>query len=643
MNSNVLKNLVFTFILLGIVVMLWNSVNNKNVKTLQTSELLTLLENGQLKKVVFEGPKVTGEYVDKGADGKTTSVNFYTKANEATTRTLLEQIEAYNKALREQNGDPNLRVEYNVETPSQFFELFMSIVLPLAVVGIVIFIIYRQVQAGGAKAMSFGKSRARLQSEDRPKTTFDDVAGCDEAKEELVEVVEFLKDAQKFQRLGAKIPKGVLLFGAPGTGKTLLARAVAGEASVPFFSISGSEFVEMFVGVGASRVRDLFEQGKKSAPCIIFMDEIDAVGRHRFTGLGGGHDEREQTLNQILVEMDGFDSNDEVILIAATNRPDVLDPALLRPGRFDRRIAVDMPDCRGREEILRVHAKKVVLDKRVDLSVLARRTPGFSGADLANVVNEAALLAARRNKDSVTMVEMEEAIDRVMAGPEKRSRVMTERDRRVIAFHESGHAILQMLIPEVHPLHKVSILPRGMALGYTMQLPTEDRYLTSRTELMGEMTVLLGGRVAEEMVFGEGTNGASNDLERVTKIAHLIISRFGMNEKMGPIVYETDEQQVFLGRDMTKSRGYSEETAHDIDKEIRKLVDECYSRARDVVTEHKDDLDKLATTLLTKEVMNADDVYGMFPHIARKKGNEGPDESPTPPVDTRQPATTEAA
>ncbi|MBE7557534.1 ATP-dependent metallopeptidase FtsH/Yme1/Tma family protein [bacterium] len=539
----------------------------------------------------------------------------------------------------------NNNVKFDVkqrEEPSLLMSILVSWGPMLLLIGVWIYFM-RQMQGGGkGGAFSFGKSKARMLDEANNTTTFQDVAGCDEAKEEVKELVDFLKDPQKFQKLGGRIPRGVLLVGPPGTGKTLLAKAIAGEAKVPFFSISGSDFVEMFVGVGASRVRDLFEQGKKSAPCIIFMDEIDAVGRHRFTGLGGGHDEREQTLNQILVEMDGFDSNDEVILIAATNRPDVLDPALLRPGRFDRRIAVDMPDCKGREAILRVHAKKVVVDKKVDLAVLARRTPGFSGADLANVINEAALLAARRNKDCVGMIELEEAIDRVMAGPEKRSRVMTDRDRRVIAYHESGHAVLQMLIPEVHPLHKVSILPRGMALGYTMQLPTEDRYLTTRTELMGEMTVLLGGRVAEEMVFGEGTNGASNDLERVTKVAHLIISRFGMNEKMGPIVYESDEQQVFLGRDMTKSRGYSEETAHEIDREIRKLVDECYSRARDVITEHKHDLDRLATTLLTKEVMNADEVYAMFPHIPRKKGAESPDEAPTPDK-TPVPATTEAA
>ena len=618
MNSNVVKNLIFAGILILIITMLWSSVNQGQQEKINAGELSDILKQHRLREVNIQGDKVTGKYVPKESakpGEQPEPVAFYTTITVDSTRDRLsKEISEYNQ------NNPGSRVKYTEQGTSELWPLLLQIVFPFAIVGLVIFFIYRQVQSGGAKAMSFGKSRARLQSEDRPKVVFGDVAGCDEAKEELVEVVDFLKDPQKFQRLGGKIPKGVLLFGQPGTGKTLLARAVAGEASVPFFSISGSEFVEMFVGVGASRVRDLFEQGKKSAPCIIFMDEIDAVGRHRFTGLGGGHDEREQTLNQILVEMDGFDSNDEVILIAATNRPDVLDPALLRPGRFDRRISVDMPDCKGREEILGVHAKKVVASDNVRLDVIARRTPGFSGADLANVLNEAALLAARRDKDKVEMVELEDACDRVMAGPEKRSRVMTDKDRKIIAYHESGHALLQMLIPEVSPLHKVSILPRGMALGYTMHLPTEDRYLTSRSELVAEMAVLLGGRVAEEMVFSEGTNGASNDLERVTKAAHLIISRFGMNERMGPIVYETDDAQVFLGRDMASKRQYSEETAHEIDQEVRKVVDSCHRHAKELLEKHKDDLDTLAGQLLEKEVMNADEVYEILPHLPRKSG-----------------------
>lgn len=460
--------------------------------------------------------------------------------------------------------------------------------------------------------MSFGKSRARLNSDNDNKVTFDNVAGCDEAKEELREVVEFLKDPQKFQRLGAKIPKGVLLFGAPGTGKTLLAKAVAGEANVPFFSISGSDFVEMFVGVGAARVRDLFEQGKKNAPCIIFIDEIDAVGRQRFAGLGGGHDEREQTLNQLLVEMDGFSATEEVILVAATNRPDVLDPALLRPGRFDRQISVDPPDVKGREEILRVHTRNVVLDKSVDLKVLARRTPGFSGADLANAVNEAALLAARRNKDRVDMQDFEDAVDRVMAGPEKRSKAMSEKEKRIVAYHEAGHALMYHFLEELDPLHKVSILPRGRALGYTMHLPTDDKFLTGRNELLGTITALLGGRVAEEIALGEITTGASNDLERATALAHRIVCEWGMSHRLGPITFGKNESTVFLGRDIAKDRGYSEEIAFEIDKEIRRIVDECYARSRNLLETHRNQLDMLASALLEREVLDKQQVELLF-------------------------------
>jgi cell division protease FtsH len=616
LNSTVFKNLLFGIALIVVMIMLWSNINNSNIQDITTYQLHEYLNQEQLVEVLFEGPKVTGKFRDLTEPDKPEEKFRTRMPGEESRIAFQDKIERFNSA------HPDNKIEYNTKGENNLPYQIVQIMFPLLIIGLVVFFIYRQVQSGGTKAMSFGKSRARLQTETQSKNTFDDVAGCDEAKEELKEVVDFLKDPQKYQRLGAKIPKGVLLFGQPGTGKTLLARAVAGEASVPFFSISGSEFVEMFVGVGASRVRDLFEQGKKSAPCIIFMDEIDAVGRHRFTGLGGGHDEREQTLNQILVEMDGFDSNDEVILVAATNRPDVLDPALLRPGRFDRRISVDMPDCTGREAILKVHGKNVVMSDKVNMNILARRTPGFSGADLANVINEAALLAARRGKDSITMRDLEDAIDRVMAGPEKRSRVMTGKDRRIIAFHETGHAILQMLLPEVDPLHKVSILPRGMALGYTMHLPTEDKYLTNKGEILGMMVVLLGGRVAEELVFDEITTGASNDLERVTKMAHMMVCQYGMNEKMGLITYGSDDQQVFLGRDLTKNRDYSDDTAFEIDKEIRTVVEECHQRARDLLSQHRDEMEKLALALLEEEVMNYTQVYDLLPDMPRKEHND---------------------
>ena len=466
---------------------------------------------------------------------------------------------------------------------------------------------------GGGKIWAFGKSRAKVASNDRLKITFEDVAGVDEAKEELKEVIEFLKDPKRFQRLGGKIPKGVLLMGPPGTGKTLLAKAVAGEADVPFLSISGSDFVEMFVGVGASRVRDLFEQAKRSAKtsgrgAIIFIDEIDAVGRQRFAGIGGGHDEREQTLNALLVEMDGFNTQEGVILIAATNRPDVLDPALLRPGRFDRQVVIDRPDIVGREAILKVHTKNVKLDKVVDLNSLAKQTPGFSGADLANLVNEAALLAARRNKETVTMEELQESIERVMAGPERKSRVISKQEKAIISYHESGHALLALVIPGADPLHKVSILPRGMALGYTIRLPTEDRYIVTKTELVGKIIGLLGGRASEEAVFNELSTGAQNDLEIATAIARKMVTRFGMSEKMGHLTFGHREEQIFLGRDLIEERNYSDQTALLIDQEVRKIIDECYKRAKDELQKHKDKLVILAEKLLEKEVMEVDEV-----------------------------------
>ncbi|MDP2928516.1 MAG: ATP-dependent zinc metalloprotease FtsH [Candidatus Omnitrophota bacterium] len=468
--------------------------------------------------------------------------------------------------------------------------------------------------AGGAgRIWSFGKSRAVLASGESLKITFENVAGVDEAKEELKEIIEFLKDPKKFQRLGGKIPKGVLVMGPPGTGKTLLAKAVAGEANVPFFSISGSDFVEMFVGVGASRVRDLFDQAKRSAKqsgrgAIIFMDEIDAVGRQRFAGIGGGHDEREQTLNALLVEMDGFNTQEGVILIAATNRPDVLDPALLRPGRFDRQVVIDRPDIVGREAILKVHSKNIKADPAVDLNSIAKQTPGFSGADLANLVNEGALLAARRNKETVTMEEMQESIERVMAGPERKSRVISKREKEIISYHESGHALLALLIPGASPLHKVTILPRGMALGYTMLLPTEDRYIKMRNELMGEITGLLGGRASEEVMFNELSTGARNDLEVATDLARKMVMRWGMSEKLGSRTYGHREEQIFLGRDIIEEKNYSDQTALVIDQEVGRIIDESYERAKIELGKHKDKLKVLAEKLLTKEVMDVEEV-----------------------------------
>ncbi len=470
---------------------------------------------------------------------------------------------------------------------------------------------------GAGKIWSFGKSRAVLASGESLKITFENVAGVDEAKEELKEIIEFLKDPKKFQRLGGKIPKGVLVMGPPGTGKTLLAKAVAGEANVPFFSISGSDFVEMFVGVGASRVRDLFDQAKRSAKqsgrgAIIFMDEIDAVGRQRFAGIGGGHDEREQTLNALLVEMDGFNTQEGVILIAATNRPDVLDPALLRPGRFDRQVVIDRPDIVGREAILKVHAKNVKVDPDVDLNSLAKQTPGFSGADLANLINEGALLAARRNKETVTMEEMQESIERVMAGPERKSRVISKKEKEVISYHESGHALLALLIPGAAPLHKVTILPRGMALGYTMLLPTEDRYIKMRNELLGEITGLLGGRASEELIYNEFSTGARNDLEVATDIARKMVMRWGMSEKLGSRTFGHREEQIFLGRDLIEERNYSDQTALAIDQEVARIVDECYARAKVELNKHKDKLVILGVKLLDKEVMEVEEVKALL-------------------------------
>lgn len=484
---------------------------------------------------------------------------------------------------------------------------FLTSIIPFILIFVLFFFLLNQAQGGGSKVMNFGKSRARLYNEEKKKVTFKDVAGADEEKEELEEVVEFLQDPRRFSALGARIPKGILLVGPPGTGKTLLARAVAGEAGVPFFSISGSDFVEMFVGVGASRVRDLFENAKKNSPCIIFIDEIDAVGRQRGAGLGGGHDEREQTLNQLLVEMDGFSANEAIIIVAATNRPDILDPALLRPGRFDRQITVDRPDVRGREEILKVHARNKPLAETVKLDIIARRTPGFTGADLENLLNEAALLTARRKLKSITMDEVDEAIDRVIAGPEKRSRIISEKEKKIVAYHESGHTVVGYYLEHADQVHKVTVVPRGNAGGYTVMLPKEDRYFMTKPELLDKITGLLGGRVAEELFLGEVSTGAHNDFERATAIARSMVTEFGMS-KLGPMQFGHGQGQVFLGRDFTREQNYSDKIAYDIDLEIIRIIDESYQRCKQVLDEHRDKMELLAHTLMIKETLDAEEI-----------------------------------
>ncbi len=517
-------------------------------------------------------------------------------------------------------------VEVEVVPPpknSWLTALLTSLLPTLLLIGVWIYFIYNM-QGGGSKVMGFAKSKAKLFLDNRPKVTFADVAGCDESKEELEEVVQFLKDPTKFTKLGARVPRGVLLLGAPGTGKTLLSRAVAGEADVPFFSISGSDFVEMFVGVGAARVRDLFEQARKYQPCIIFIDEIDAVGRHRGAGLGGGHDEREQTLNQLLVEMDGFEAGSGIILIAATNRPDILDPALLRPGRFDRQVVVDRPDVNGRRDILKVHLRDKKIEDDVDIDVIARRTPGFVGADLANLVNEAALLSARRDKEKLGMPEFEEAIDRVMAGPERKSRVISEKEREIIAYHEAGHALVAAKIKGTDPVHKISIIPRGhMALGYTLQLPEEDRFLVSKQELSDRICVLLGGRVAEMIRYGDVTTGASNDLERATQIARQMVTQFGMSEKLGLVTLGRKQHEVFLGHDIVDDRNYSEEVAHTIDLEIRAIIDGCMNKAQEILRENRERLEEITQRLLKEEALEGDELDELLGYPKKEHPTEG--------------------
>lgn len=627
------RTLIFYGLLLLVIIFIVSLMQPQNEKDWELSYFRDILNENSTKSEILKSAtlfdsKVEGEYVTPVAPDE--PQKFVVKIH----RDQIESIEKELYAYYEKNKDGDVAFTYKSNPDSGWWTaVFTTTLLPLLLLLGLWFFIFRQMQIGGSKAMSFGKSRARLNTDgNKHRATFDDVAGCDEAKEDLKEIVEFLKDPGRFQKLGGKIPHGVLLHGPPGTGKTLLARAVAGEANVPFFSISGSDFVEMFVGVGASRVRDLFEQGKKQSPCIIFMDEIDAVGRQRFAGVGGGHDEREQTLNQLLVEMDGFDTNEEVILIAATNRPDVLDPALLRPGRFDRQIIVDLPDLTGREGILKVHTKNIVVGKETDLSVLARRTPGFSGADLYNTVNESALLAARKGHESVQMGDFEEAIERVTAGPERKSRSMSDKEKKIIAYHEAGHAVVGIEIDEIDPVHKVSILPRGRALGYTMHLPVEDRYLTSRSELLARMATLLGGRVAESMIFGDVTTGAQNDLERVTSLSHKMVCNFGMSEKLGPLTFGASETEVFLGRDFNKDREYSEEIAFEIDKEVRQIVDECYHRCKNILEENKDILDEMAECLLKQEVLTASEVHDLVERVKKRRDGDtsGTPEESTP-------------
>ncbi len=592
MNSPFYKNLALWMVIGLIVIVLFNVFQSSQPSRdkLAFSDFLKRVEQGEVREVLIRGKSLTG----KLADGN-------------TFRTFTADYPDLIKVLK----DKGVKIAVEPEDSNPWFAYVLQWVPMLLFIGVWVFFM-RQMQGGGAKALSFGKARARLISEKQNKITFQDVAGVEEAKEELREIIEFLKDPPKFQKLGGKIPKGVLLVGPPGTGKTLLAKAIAGEANVPFFSISGSDFVEMFVGVGASRVRDLFEQGKKHAPCIIFMDEIDAVGRHRGAGLGGGHDEREQTPNQLLVEMDGFETNEGVILIAATNRPDVLDPALLRPGRFDRHVVVARPDVKGREEILKVHTRRVPLAPKVDLTVLARGTSGFSGADLANLVNEAALLGARQDKKSVEMIDFENAKDKVLMGVERRSMIIPEAEKRTTAYHEGGHALVAYLLPGADPLHKVTIIPRGRALGLTMQLPTDDRYSYSKEFLVNQIIILLGGRAAEEIVFQQQTTGAGNDLEKATEMARKMVCEWGMSDKMGPLTFGKAEEHVFLGREMSRPKDYSEETAVLIDSEIKRIVTDCASRARQLLESNLEKLHILARALLERETLDGEEINRML-------------------------------
>jgi cell division protease FtsH len=588
--NSAVKNIIFWVVMAVTALLIWavvRSSTGERVRDLTFTEFTNEVNKDNIRDVTISGTDVTGTFKKDSSHFRTTIPSNYP--------------DLY-KTLQDKNVNTIIK-----DSSGNSWMTWLANGLPMILIlGLWIFIM-RQMQSGGNKALSFGKSRARLLSSQQKKVTFKDVAGVEEAKEELGEIIEFLREPQKFQKLGGRIPKGVLLVGPPGTGKTLLARAIAGEANVPFFSISGSDFVEMFVGVGASRVRDLFEQGKKNAPCIIFIDEIDAVGRHRGAGLGGGHDEREQTLNQLLVEMDGFESNEGVILIAATNRPDVLDPALLRPGRFDRRVVVPRPDVGGREAILKVHTKKIPLAEDVDIPVLARGTPGFSGADLANLVNEGALLAARQNRKTVTMMDLETSKDKVLMGPERKSMILSDSEKRNTAYHEAGHALVAANIPDADPLHKVTIIPRGWALGLTQQLPLDDKHTYTREYLEAELAVLMGGRAAEELFLNHMTTGAGNDIERATHIARDMVCEYGMSN-LGPLAFGKNQQEIFLGRDIATQRDFSEDTAINIDQEVKTFVTAGYERAKGILTTHREVLIRIAEALLVREVLDASEV-----------------------------------
>jgi len=608
LNSTV-KTAVFWLVIILSAFLLYEVIQNgrsgQKDQDIALTQFMNEVSRGNVKEVTVEGMQVKGKYANGNGFHTVAPPTYFTPE---VMKTLGDK--GVNSTFRDiSNGSWTIQI--------------LGTWAPLILLGALWFFMIRQMQTGGNKALSFGKSRARLLSMQQKKVTFKDVAGVDEAKEELREIIEFLREAQKFQKLGGRIPKGVLLVGPPGTGKTLLARAVAGEANVPFFSISGSDFVEMFVGVGASRVRDLFEQGKKNAPCIIFIDEIDAVGRHRGAGLGGGHDEREQTLNQLLVEMDGFESNEGVILMAATNRPDVLDPALLRPGRFDRRVVVSRPDVRGREEILRVHTRKIPLAEDVDLSVLARGTPGFSGADLANMVNEAALAAARQNRKAVLQFDFEVAKDKVLMGVERKSMILSDKEKKVTAYHEAGHALVAAKLPGSDPVHKVTIIPRGMALGVTMQLPLDDRHNYTKDYLKTDIAILMGGRLAEEMFLNQMSTGAGNDIERATEMARKMVCEWGMSD-LGPLTFGKKEEQIFLGREIAQHRDYSEDTAIKIDAEVRKLVGNGYETAKSILEENRDALQRIALALLDREVLDASEVLLLV------EGKDLPAKPPSP-------------
>ncbi|MBP0796243.1 ATP-dependent zinc metalloprotease FtsH [Bacillus anthracis] len=607
--NRIFRNTIFYLLIFLVVIGIVSYFNGSTQKTTSVSydKFITKLEKGEVRNVQLQ-PK-NGVFEVKG--------QFNNSSQGEQFVTYAPNTEELQKKINDKAQGAEVKYQPAEETSA--WVTFFTSIIPFVIIFILFFFLLNQAQGGGSRVMNFGKSKAKLYNDEKKKVRFRDVAGADEEKQELVEVVEFLKDPRKFAEVGARIPKGVLLVGPPGTGKTLLARAVAGEAGVPFFSISGSDFVEMFVGVGASRVRDLFENAKKNAPCIIFIDEIDAVGRQRGAGLGGGHDEREQTLNQLLDEMDGFGANEGIIIIAATNRPDILDPALLRPGRFDRQITVDRPDVNGREAVLKVHARNKPLDENINLRAIATRTPGFSGADLENLLNEAALVAARQDKKKIDMSDIDEATDRVIAGPAKKSRVISEKERNIVAFHEAGHTVIGVVLDEADVVHKVTIVPRGQAGGYAVMLPKEDRYFMTKPELLDKITGLLGGRVAEEIVFGEVSTGAHNDFQRATGIARRMVTEFGMSDKLGPMQFGSSQGgQVFLGRDFHSEQNYSDAIAHEIDMEMQTIMKECYARAKQILTDNRDKLDLIAKTLLEVETLDAEQInhlcdYGRLP------------------------------